>query len=605
MAKWSDERKLVSFRKADTSGDGLVDVEELVNLVEKENIGLSRPEARRLFTQFDLDGNGALDECEWLAAMRKSSLFKTIASELSDGHPFAVPKDFNFADDETWMAYSHPQYNKSDQTSYDEALHGPLVGEYASIRRTLVDYSYHPVYTEERQRWQDGLVKSIVESQKPDDCPWLIFTCGAMGAGKGHVISWLSHHDIFPVESLVRIDPDNLKSRMPEWGDYVKADKANGTTKAGGMCHRESGFIQELCLEAALQSGSHTWVDGSLQAHDFYRDRVFAHVRKNYPHYKIALFYVYADLEEVKTRAQKRGEKTGRFIDTSYLEKVFYLTQESSKILGPLSDYMLEINNNGRVPVLDVVRDHTHSWQPVRSRFTKDAVQDFPRALAPMTFQTHACSGSCMTFRPACLDNSDGVTRVALQSMLNAEGLERYSQIQMYSPTIVFSNSAPMTLDCASREMLGLPQDATTFAFCYGVQGTDNTNTESLYITCPDADFSDPIVRFLMEGGFAYFGQDGEALCVAVSTEHGSVAEGVRLLPLHFGMPVTVPKPVEEKLASRWMACVDAKVVNHDGVARAWLTPDEHPLGSHGGMAYQVAQPDGSTKSVFFPVAEA
>ena len=76
MAKWSDERKLVSFRKADTSGDGLVDVEELVNLVEKENIGLSRPEARRLFTQFDLDGNGALDECEWLAAMRKSSLFK-------------------------------------------------------------------------------------------------------------------------------------------------------------------------------------------------------------------------------------------------------------------------------------------------------------------------------------------------------------------------------------------------------------------------------------------------------------------------------------------------------------------------------------------------
>ena len=47
--------------------------------------------------------------------------WQTIASELSDGHPFAVPKDFNFADDETWMAYSHPQYNKSDQTAYDEA----------------------------------------------------------------------------------------------------------------------------------------------------------------------------------------------------------------------------------------------------------------------------------------------------------------------------------------------------------------------------------------------------------------------------------------------------------------------------------------------------
>jgi len=91
-----------------------------------------------------------------------------------------------------------------------------------------------------------------------------------MGAGKGHAMAWLSRYNIFPLENVVRIDPDYFKRSMPEWNAYVEADKKNGTKQAGTMCHTESGFMAEIATEVALRRGQNTWVDGSLGDAEWY-----------------------------------------------------------------------------------------------------------------------------------------------------------------------------------------------------------------------------------------------------------------------------------------------------------------------------------------------
>ena len=68
-----------------------------------------------------------------------------------------------------------------------------------------VDYSWHTNYTPERQRWQDSIVSRTVSRDRNDDDvgqSWIVFTAGAMGAGKGYAMKWLSTHGIVELVSI-------------------------------------------------------------------------------------------------------------------------------------------------------------------------------------------------------------------------------------------------------------------------------------------------------------------------------------------------------------------------------------------------------------------
>lgn len=70
-------------------------------------------------------------------------------------------------------------------------------GQFAHIRKML-DYTYHSNYTFERQIFQDSIInellhETIVKDPHGGECstptePWIVFTAGAMGAGK--VSTW-------------------------------------------------------------------------------------------------------------------------------------------------------------------------------------------------------------------------------------------------------------------------------------------------------------------------------------------------------------------------------------------------------------------------------
>ena len=69
-----------------------------------------------------------------------------------------------------------------------------------------------------------AVIESIAVRTEEQTRPWCVYTCGPMGAGKGHALGWLSEHGYFPLENLVHVDPDLFKQMMPEWRGYVERD---------------------------------------------------------------------------------------------------------------------------------------------------------------------------------------------------------------------------------------------------------------------------------------------------------------------------------------------------------------------------------------------
>ena len=183
-------------------------------------------------------------------------------------------------------------------------------GQFAHIRKTL-DYSYHSNYTFERQIFQDAIIneflhEAIVEDKNGELCstptePWIVFTAGAMGAGKSYTMKNLVERGLFPLLAFVRADPDEIRRYMPEFQLYVQ----QCPDLAGQLTRKEAGFITEILTLAGLQSGKNVLVDGSLRDAEWYK-RYFMQLRVNYHHIRLGLIHVTAPPEKVFERAAVR-----------------------------------------------------------------------------------------------------------------------------------------------------------------------------------------------------------------------------------------------------------------------------------------------------------
>mmetsp|Transcript_45570 Transcript_45570/g.114255 ORF Transcript_45570/g.114255 Transcript_45570/m.114255 type:complete len:424 (+) Transcript_45570:573-1844(+) len=204
--------------------------------------------------------------------------------------------------------------------------------------------------------------------------PWLLFTAGPMGAGKSFVIKWMSREGHFQLPSIVQIDPDCFRSRLPEWGEYLKRDPAT----AGAKSHRECGYCVEIAQEVALRASKNVWVDGSLRDSQWY-SHVIQDIRARYPHYRIGIIYVYASEATVIARANKREALTGRHVPEGELRNSLEATPRAVKELSPLSDFVAWIANEGEdktAPKFTKMCDEEacrllpgDDWEQIRNRF--------------------------------------------------------------------------------------------------------------------------------------------------------------------------------------------------------------------------------------------
>ena len=128
---------------------------------------------------------------------------------------------------------------------------------------------------------------------------FLVFTAGAMGAGKSYTLKWCHQRALFPLNAFVIVDPDEVRQQFPEYSLYVSQNPA----RAGEKTRKEAGYIVEVLTLAALQAGINVLVDGSLRDHEWYSE-YFDKLRENYPTLKIMILHVDAPRDAVFARAE-------------------------------------------------------------------------------------------------------------------------------------------------------------------------------------------------------------------------------------------------------------------------------------------------------------
>ena len=208
----------------------------------------------------------------------------------------AVPEGYDF------LLSTEDNYS-TDITEY--------VGEFAEFRR-LVDRDYHKQYTPERQLVQDGIMLgftativedvSTLEMGEIPDRNWLVFTAGAMGAGKTHTLQWLNNNRIFPLASFVRVDPDALRELLPEYDEYIMRDKDS----MGKLTQKEVGYLSELLTLHSLKEGKNVLIDGSLRNAEWHKSYISS-VQDEYPTIRTAILHVIASEETVMARCLRRA----------------------------------------------------------------------------------------------------------------------------------------------------------------------------------------------------------------------------------------------------------------------------------------------------------
>jgi predicted kinase len=237
-----------------------------------------------------------------------------------------------------WDRSTHENYQSRD----GDRDHG----RYASIRKNI-DKHFHGSYSAARSVLQDDIIDSFlndpsfVNTATAQERPWVVFTAGAMGAGKSHTMNMLHTKGRFPLDSFITVDPDSIRQQLPEFPVYV----ARNPETAGYLTRKECGMIAEILTRAALQRGFNILVDGSLRNASWYEAH-FEELRRVQPGLKIAILHVTAPAEAVYDRAEKRAKVTGRVVPRDLLAATLQQVPQSVERLAPLADYSAEILNH-------------------------------------------------------------------------------------------------------------------------------------------------------------------------------------------------------------------------------------------------------------------
>lgn len=557
--------------------------EQFVALCGHLKLGMSTVETGRVWNQLGVAPGGSIsfDQFAWAISRRRLlrrivSAYLRQAADVRDDTWRAPPEDYDYSK-ETCEVYATECLSTRAR---DEAEAG---SRFARERR-LVDYEYHPLYTAERRAWQDAVVKQVAVRTEARTTPWLVYTMGPMGAGKGYALHWLSEHGYFPLEDIVHVDPDRFKEMMPEWNGYLERDKQTAGTK----CHRESGLLAEITQEVAMVQRQHVWFDGSLRNAHYFKS-VIERIRATHPAYKIAIFYVYASEAVARRRARARAALTGRVVPESVFKSSLEAPAESLRLLTPYVDFLARISNedDGRPPKLVAFEavDSSGDLAVIRRCFADSEPDDefahFPQRRGPLRLVR-------------CYDGRLQVdVRPSLSRQLGVfVDLDDHAA-ELYGARAVPLACKPHTLNWGHsvRKQTDVPSDALFFAFCEPASDADSNSRAAGF------------AALRANGGIAYLDMQHRVIRIVafVSNTNGNHATKIML---RFGRPTLLPSPAALVLRNRWQPLPGHHLARDAGAtATCWIAPCECLGGTryapYGGQAFLFANTNLSRTASF------
>ena len=162
--------------------------------------------------------------------------------------------------------------------------------------------------TPERQAMHDQIIADALANVTPVESPVMYMMGGGPASGKSTLIKSgvVTHPD-----NHVLVNGDEFKEDLPEYRDWVKARDVAAASRA----HDESSVLTKRAARAAAaRSQTVVWDgtgDGTIEK---LRTEIDVFRSKGY---RVVADYVTVPTEVAVDRAQKRGERTGRFVPLS------------------------------------------------------------------------------------------------------------------------------------------------------------------------------------------------------------------------------------------------------------------------------------------------
>lgn len=180
----------------------------------------------------------------------------------------------------------------------------------------------HKGWTPERKQLHNSIVDDLLSegAPQPEGERVFHFMGGGPAAGKSTV---LDQGYVRLPKSAVKIDPDDIKKRLPEYRRMLK----EGDPSAASFVHNESSVVQLRAIRESLDRDFNVMLDGTGDgSYEKLRNRI-NWARKN--GYKVKATYVDIPTDEALARAAKRAKQTGRAVPEEYIKQTYQNLSET------------------------------------------------------------------------------------------------------------------------------------------------------------------------------------------------------------------------------------------------------------------------------------
>ena len=159
-----------------------------------------------------------------------------------------------------------------------------------------------------RQALRKRLVNKELEKVKhPGAQPTLYLIGGGSASGKGTLLKLLKNTQVIPEGSVLEIDPDALKDKLPEYLRIIE----KGDSRAAAVVHEESKQLAEKIFHEALERRLNIVLNRTMCNRDA-GVRLIEEAKA--AGYKVWLFGVTVDVRIAVGRAAKRAHETNRYV---------------------------------------------------------------------------------------------------------------------------------------------------------------------------------------------------------------------------------------------------------------------------------------------------